>query len=89
MSSIITTENSPIPIAKMVNDLFMQWLSLPDTRSTLTAALRSVRTNSKMPDPIVYAKVCIGILLFFLLINILLYLDLFNTWWWFIKITTL
>ncbi|CAF4065285.1 unnamed protein product, partial [Rotaria magnacalcarata] len=56
MSSTVTTENSPIPIAKMVNDLFLQWLSLPDTRTSLSAALNSVRTNSKMPDPIVYSK---------------------------------
>ena len=41
----------------MVNDLFLQWLSLPDTRSTLYAALHSVQTNGKMPDPIVYPKV--------------------------------
>ncbi|CAF3378171.1 unnamed protein product [Rotaria socialis] len=56
MSSTVTTENSPIPIAKMVNDLFLQWLSLPDTRTSLSAALNSVRTNSKMPDLIVYSK---------------------------------
>ncbi|CAF3267289.1 unnamed protein product [Rotaria sp. Silwood2] len=40
----------------MVNDLFLQWLSLPDTRTTLSAALHSVRTNSKMPEPIIYSK---------------------------------
>ncbi|CAF3400247.1 unnamed protein product [Rotaria sp. Silwood2] len=56
MSSTMTTENNPIPIAKMVNDLFLQWLSLPDTRTTLSAALHSVRTNSKMPEPIIYSK---------------------------------
>ncbi|CAF4017129.1 unnamed protein product, partial [Rotaria sp. Silwood1] len=56
MSSTMTTENNPIPIAKMVNDLFLQWLSLPDTRTTLSTALHSVRTNSKMPDSIAYSK---------------------------------
>ncbi|CAF1082393.1 unnamed protein product [Rotaria sordida] len=56
MSSTMTTENNPIPIAKMVNDLFLQWLSLSDTRTTLSAALQSVRTNSKTPEPIVYPK---------------------------------
>ena len=55
------TPNSSIPITKMVNDLFLQWLSMPDTRATLTSALHSVRTNSKMPDPIVYSKVCVCI----------------------------
>lgn len=53
-----TTTNTSIPITKMVNDLFLQWISLPDTRTTLCAALQSVRTNSKMPDPIIYPKVC-------------------------------
>ena len=55
MSSTMT--NTTIPISKMVNDLFLQWLSLPETRTTLSAALHSVRTNSKMPDPINYFKV--------------------------------
>lgn len=55
----MTTTNSSIPITKMVNDLFLQWLSLPDTRTTLSAALHSVRTNSKLPEPIIYSKVCI------------------------------
>ena len=57
MDSPVTTANTSIPISKMVNDLFLQWLSLPDTRTTLTSALHSVRTNSKMPDPIPYSKV--------------------------------
>ncbi len=57
MSSSMTTANTSIPISKMVNDLFLQWLSLPDTRATLTSALHCVRTNSKMPDPIPYSKV--------------------------------
>ncbi|UJR21734.1 hypothetical protein I4U23_024809 [Adineta vaga] len=57
MSSTMTTANTSIPITKMVNDLFLQWLSLPDTRTTLSAALHSVRTNSKMPEPIVYSKI--------------------------------
>jgi len=52
-----TTTNTSIPITKMVNDLFLQWLSLPDTRTTLSSALHCVRTNSKMPEPIVYSKV--------------------------------
>ena len=56
MSNAATT-NTSIPITKMVNDLFLQWLSLPDTRSTLYTALRSVQTNSKMPEPINYPKV--------------------------------
>ncbi len=59
MSNTSTTTNTSIPITKMVNDLFLQWLSLPDTRTTLCAALQSVRTNSKMPDPIIYPKVCL------------------------------
>ncbi len=53
-----TTTNTSISITKMVNDLFLQWLSLSDTRMTLNSALHSVRTNSKMPDPIIYPKVC-------------------------------
>ncbi len=53
----MTTANTSIPITKMVNDLFLQWLSLPDTRTTLSSALHSVRTNSKMPEPLVYSKV--------------------------------
>ena len=56
----MSTSNTSIPIAKMVNDLFLQWLSLPDTRTTLSSALNAVRTNSKMPDPIVYSKVCLN-----------------------------
>lgn len=56
MSNAATT-NTSIPITKMVNDLFLQWLSLPDTRSTLYTALHSVQTNSKMPEPINYPKV--------------------------------
>jgi hypothetical protein len=36
----------------------LQWLSLPDTHTTLYTALQSVRTNSKMPDLIIYPKVC-------------------------------
>jgi len=59
MSNTTTTTNTSIPITKMVNDLFLQWLSLPDTRTTLYTALQSVRTNSKMPDPINYPKVCV------------------------------
>ena len=55
----MTTGNTSIPISKMVNDLFLQWLSLPDTRTTLSAALHSVQTNSKLPDPIPYSKVCV------------------------------
>ena len=43
----------------MVNDLFVQWLSLSDTRTALYAALQSVRLNSKMPDPIIYPKVSV------------------------------
>jgi hypothetical protein len=62
MSNTSTTTNTSIPITKMVNDLFLQWLSLPDTRTTLCTALQSVRTNSKMPDPIIYPKVCIYII---------------------------
>jgi hypothetical protein len=54
----MATTNTSIPITKMVNDLFLQWLSLPETRSTLSSALLSVRTNNKMPDPIPYSKVC-------------------------------
>ncbi len=61
MSNTSTTTNTSIPITKMVNDLFLQWLSLPDTRTTLCTALQCVRTNSKMPDPIIYPKVCISI----------------------------
>ncbi|CAF0720392.1 unnamed protein product [Adineta ricciae] len=57
MSSTMSTANTSIPITKMVNDLFLQWLSLPDTRTTLSAALHSVRTNSKMPEPIAYSKI--------------------------------
>ncbi|CAF1172308.1 unnamed protein product [Adineta steineri] len=57
MSSTMTSPNTSIPITKMVNDLFLQWLSLPDTRTTLSSALNSVRTNSKMPEPIVYSKI--------------------------------
>lgn len=53
----ITTNNNSIPITKMVNDLFLQWLSLSETQKTLYAALQSVKTNSKMPDPINYPKV--------------------------------
>ncbi len=53
----MTTANTSIPITKMVNDLFLQWLSLPDTRTTLSSALHAVRTNSKMPEPIIYSKV--------------------------------
>ena len=53
-----TPTNTSIPITKMVNDLFLQWLSLPDTRTTLYAALHSVQSNSKMPDPVIYPKVC-------------------------------
>lgn len=53
----MTTANTAIPMSKMVNDLFLQWLSLPETRTTLSTALNSVRTNSKMPDPIPYSKV--------------------------------
>ncbi|CAF1048982.1 unnamed protein product [Rotaria sordida] len=56
MNNTTTTANTSIPITKMVNDLFLQWLSLADTRTTLYAALQSVRTNSKMPDPIIYPK---------------------------------
>ncbi|CAF3365311.1 unnamed protein product [Rotaria sp. Silwood1] len=56
MNNTTTTSNTSIPITKMVNDLFLQWLSLADTRTTLYAALQSVRTNSKMPDPIIYPK---------------------------------
>jgi len=59
MSSTMTTANTSIPITKMVNDLFLQWLSLPDTRTALSSGLHSVRTNSEMPDPIVYSKVCV------------------------------
>ncbi len=55
----MTTANTSIPITKMVNDLFLQWLSLPDTRTALSSGLHSVRTNSEMPDPIVYSKVCV------------------------------
>lgn len=58
MNNTPTVTNTSIPITKMVNDLFLQWLSLPDTRTTLCAALQSVRTNNKMPDPIIYPKVC-------------------------------
>ncbi|CAF2737173.1 unnamed protein product [Rotaria sp. Silwood2] len=56
MNNTTTTANTSIPITKMVNDLFLQWLSLSDTRTTLYAALQSVRTNSKMPDSIIYPK---------------------------------
>jgi hypothetical protein len=55
----MTTTNTSIPVTKMVNDLFLQWLSLPDTHTTLYTALQSVRTNSKMPDIIIYPKVCV------------------------------
>jgi len=57
MNTSTTVTNTSIPIAKMVNDLFLQWISLIDTRTTLCTALQSVRTNSKLPDPIVYPKV--------------------------------
>ncbi|CAM2712697.1 unnamed protein product [Rotaria socialis] len=40
----------------MVNDLFLQWLSLSDTRTILYGALQSARTNSKMPDLVAYPK---------------------------------
>ncbi|CAF0801245.1 unnamed protein product [Adineta ricciae] len=55
-STTNTTANTSIPITKMVNDLFLQWLSLPDTRTTLHTALQSVRNHSKMPDHINYPK---------------------------------
>lgn len=85
----MTTNNSSIPITKMVNDLFLQWLSLPDTRTTLSTALHSVRTNSKMPESIIYSKVCS----FFFNKNLLrffcsIYKDLYNTWRWIFKIST-
>lgn len=59
MNNTTTTTNTSIPIAKMVNDLFLQWLSLSDTHTTLNIALQSVRTNSKLPDLISYPKVCL------------------------------
>jgi hypothetical protein len=87
-----TTSNTSIPITKMVNDLFLQWLSLSDTRTTLCTALQSVRTNSNMPDPIIYPKVCmcnkklrsfiIGNRILIDIVGLLFYLDLYNTWWW-------
>ena len=59
MSHTSTTTNTSIPITKMVNDLFLQWLSLPDTRTTLNNALQCARTDNKMPDLINYPKVCV------------------------------
>ncbi|CAF0887767.1 unnamed protein product, partial [Didymodactylos carnosus] len=46
-----------IPIAKMVNDLFLQWLSQEDTRKNLFAGLQIVRTGGKLPEPN-YSKNC-------------------------------
>lgn len=57
----MTTANTFIPMSKMVNDLFLQWLSLSETHTTLSSALHSVRTNSKMPDPIPYSKVSMSL----------------------------
>ncbi|UJR27679.1 hypothetical protein I4U23_008958 [Adineta vaga] len=53
------TTNTSIPVTKMVNDLFLQWLSLTDTRTALYTALQSVQTHNKMPDPINYPKIYI------------------------------
>ncbi|CAF1341647.1 unnamed protein product [Adineta steineri] len=56
MNNSTSTTLTSIPVTKMVNDLFLQWLSLSDTRTTLYTALQNVRTHSKMPDPIIYPK---------------------------------
>ncbi|CAF3360136.1 unnamed protein product [Rotaria socialis] len=56
MNNSTATGNTSIPITKMVNDLFLQWLSLSDTRTILYGALQSARTNSKMPDLVAYPK---------------------------------
>ena len=86
MSSSMTSANTSIPISKMVNDLFLQWLSLPDTRTTLTSALHSVRTNSKMPDQIPYNTVSFLLKEKYVLDSYSV--DLCNTWWWFFQIST-
>ncbi|CAF0908436.1 unnamed protein product [Didymodactylos carnosus] len=40
-----------VPITKMVNDLFLQWLSQEDTRKNLFAGLQIVRSGGKLPEP--------------------------------------